>query len=59
MLMYSSSVQKCFDIKMVESLRVGSYEASLERLYTYATLALLSASGFPYCFLVFVNYRID
>ena len=24
MLIYSSSVQKCFDIKMVESLRVGS-----------------------------------
>ncbi|KAJ7012658.1 hypothetical protein NC653_002646 [Populus alba x Populus x berolinensis] len=34
MLMCSSSGQKCFDIKRVESLRVGSSEASLERLYT-------------------------
>jgi len=50
MLMCSSSVQKCFDIKRVDSLRVGSSEASLERLYTCATFVLLSASGFPYCF---------
>jgi hypothetical protein len=50
MLMCSSSVQKCFDIKRVESLGVGSSEASLERLYTCATFELLSTSGFPYCF---------